>query len=79
MVKKINVADLGSLNDAQFHIEAMDIILRQFPEVENLHLKYLMEDEDYKFYPKCIQLERLKAKYPEEIAQAEDLARKKCL
>lgn len=79
MVKKINAANLGSLNDAQFHIEAMEIILRQFPEVENLHLKYLMEDEEYIFYPKCIQLEKLKEKYQEEVAQAKDLAKKKYL
>ena len=74
-MKKMKIPDMGRLNDAKFHIDAMNIVLGQYPKINELHVQYFMEDEEYACLPKCIQLNKLHEEYPEEIAEAKRRAR----
>ena len=67
---------MKGLNDAKFHPIAMDLALGGNPKVNELHIKYLVEDEKYKFLPNSVQLEILRKKYPAEIEEAKRLAKK---
>ena len=67
--------DIKGLNDAKFHPIAMDIVLGGNPEINDLHIKYLVEDEKYKFLPNSVQLAILQDIFPEEVAEAKRLAK----